>query len=86
MCTAVFIREPGREIDIECDSIRDLARHFSDLVPSKSYVNLGKINRMSETCLCQVDVEASAKASGWDIIDYEPATWWWTVTKSTNSH
>ena len=83
MCTTVFIRDPGREIDAECDSIRDLAKHLSDLVPSKHYEHLGKISRMSGTCLCQIDVQKSADASGFVVIEKDPCDFWTLAKRKT---
>ena len=65
MCTEVEIKRKGlRSIYIR--TVRDLARHLSVIVPADK--TTGRINRMATHCLCPVDVNASAEASGYRVV------------------
>jgi hypothetical protein len=75
MCTTVWMRRSGRVIEL--DNVRDFARAVGPIVQSKdprwplSMVN--PVGRFATHCLCPIDVEASAKAGGWEM---EPTDGW----------
>lgn len=69
MCTGVIIRRDGLR-DIHCGSVRELARWFPVIVPDNRDLRPGEyptptIDRAAEHCLCPVDIQASATASGY---------------------
>lgn len=78
MCTQVFIEGHGRHI--ECDSVRALTRFFPVIIECsyRERRNIRPLRRMATHCLCPVDVEASAKASGYDV-EWDP--WGYRVKK-----
>jgi hypothetical protein len=49
---------------IHCGSVRELARWFDVLVRDKNYPKT-KIDRMASHCLCPIDIQESAKLSGY---------------------
>lgn len=63
MCTGVSIERDGQR-SIHCQTVRELARWFTVLVPDKNYTKT-RLDRMAEHCLCPVDIVESAKRSGY---------------------
>lgn len=66
MCTEVEIRRRGLR-SLYVDTVRGLSRHLRVIVPDDR--TRGKVNRMARHCLCPVDVAASAKRSGYRVVD-----------------
>ena len=69
MCTVVWLRRAGRIVEL--DNVRDFARAIGSIVDMhrKGDPRSGRpIRRFATHCLCAVDVEASAKAHGYDMM------------------
>ena len=67
MCTEVKIERRGLR-SLYASNVRELARHLRVIVPGSHLNKSTRINRMAQHCLCPVDVEASAKASGYEVV------------------
>lgn len=68
MCTVVWMRHAGRVTEL--GNVREFARAVGAVVETRYDGQLRSkrpLHRFADHCLCPVDVEASAKAGGWEL-------------------
>ena len=68
MCTVVWMRHAGRVVEL--GNVRDFTRAVGALVehhdPQRPR-SQRPIRKFATHCLCPIDIEASAKAGGWEL-------------------
>lgn len=69
MCSEIAIRRPGMRRYIYVSSVRALARYFRVIVTDNRYRSERPLRRMATHCCCPVDIEESARRSGYEVID-----------------